>query len=874
VSKTSSIIGEAFLGVAAIGLAPFTGGASLALYGLGASLLLGAAAQALAPAPQLGTGAGGGQSAATVGIQGPVPAERMVFGTTGVKGTPGMVSAFEPTRSPGQARPRVRADPLHPDPSSRARRPLAMWVQGHRESRWSQHTGWISYFPPTGLVADPGGQVPRQHPRPLGAGRRQRRLLAVADQPLRRRLGRQPHAHRHQRTPGRRWCSTRCCGPSRKLDLTFELQGHRLWDPRTGVVAFSRNPALAWLHALTGVHGPRGGISMDLVNLDSVIAAANVCDEQLTKKDGTVVPRYAIDGTWDTTEDFENVEQQILATMAGTRVKSGATYYLYAGAARPLVADLTTDDLAGVYSISPKRDRAGLYNTSKALWVNAEKGFADAETPSYPPVAGIQFTVLEARNAAGLALQVVNSAGVVIGVQGPSFQLLGNPYQFQDGGQILVHELQLRGVSSSEQAQRLVKIDLEQHRRQVTWSAAFKPRALLLKPMDMVTFTDPALGWDHERFLVVGWERTEIGDALAVNLSFAAYDSAVWAWDPSEEQDEAGTGGAVLPDLSAVIPLLIDGPALTYDATQDWGFYAAYVATDATKPTAPARLYRGPTATDEPDPVLYLPRPATAGLCSSILPGGDVGYVDTGASLRLTLYPQGAALTPAGAFEIANMENLAWVGPVSGKGGEIVQFETAVNTSGRAWTIGGLRRGLFGTEDRIGTHGSGEMFVLMDDRVGRVPDSTADLDKPLWYWVAYEGRPPDWLAAPGVQFANNGESRRPLPPVHVAMVRSAAGDLLVTWEPRTRGFVGTTGGPQLVEDRWEFRITVYKAGNPVSGYPISVFDQPFQWLYPLAQQRADLGAPATTLDIGIKQRSGGFGTGDETRGVLRVSGTF
>jgi hypothetical protein len=92
------------------------------------------------------------------------------------------------------------------------------------------------------------------------------------------------------------------------------------------------------------------------------------------------------------------------------------------------------------------------------------------------------------------------------------------------------------------------------------------------------------------------------------------------------------------------------------------------------------------------------------------------------------------------------------------------------------------------------------MFVLMDDRVGRVPDSPADLDKPLWYWTAYEGRPPDWLDVPGRALHQQRRERGGrCRPTHVAMFRNAAGDLLVTWEPRTRGFIGMTGAPQLVE---------------------------------------------------------------------------
>lgn len=866
-SKTVGVIGQAAVGATLIGVGLATGNPMLIMGG--GSLLLGAAAQALSPTPQLGTA--GGRASAQVGLQGPVPAERMVFGLAGIQGTPAWF--------------KYSADQIHGKPDREyaiipylltRRRALtdllAVWVQGHRIPL-VPHTGWISYFPPFGLVADPadkyhGNMWIHWEPGDGSAGFFQflsDRSDGGWDQ---------THTLTDISYAGVAMVFDPDLWPQPQLDLTFEVKGHALWDPRTGAEVYSANPALAWLHALTGVHGPRGGIGLDLVDLDSVIAAANVCDERLTVKDGGVVKRYEIHGVFDSTEDFENVEQQILACMAGTRVKSGARYSVYAGAARPVVADLTTDDLAGTYTISPKRDREGLYNSSKALFVKPDKGFVDGETPAYPPAAGQGFTVLEARNASGVSLLVVNAAGVPIGVHGPTFNLLGNPYQFQDGGQVLVHELQLRGVTSGEQAQRLVKIDLEQHRRQATWSAPFKPLALLRKPMDVVTFTDRALGWDHKQFLVAGWTRTRIDDALAVTLDFAEYDATVYAWSASEEQDEAGTGSPVNPDLSATAPILLDAPALTLAATRDWGFYAGYVATDASKPTAPVRLYRSPAADQEPDPVLYLPRPLTAGTCSSVLPGGDVGYIDPGAALTVVLFPAGAFLTPATDFDVANLLNLAWVGPASGKGGEVLQFGTAVNTSGRTWRLGRLRRGLFGTEDRIAAHGSGEIFVLMDDRLGRVPDSPADLDKPLLYWTAYEARLPDWQDVPGAPFTNNGESRRPLPPTHVRLFRNAAGDLLATWEPRTRGFIGMTGAPQLIEPRWEFRLTVYRSGRAAAGYPVSVYDQPFAWTYTAAQQRADLGAAAATLDLGIRQRSDGFGVGDENRSVLRVSGTF
>lgn len=61
-------------------------------------------------------------------------------------------------------------------------------------------------------------------------------------------------------------------------DINVLMKGRKLYDPRTGITAWSQNPALAIYDYLTS---PMCGVNPADISLSHIITAANVCDEQV-----------------------------------------------------------------------------------------------------------------------------------------------------------------------------------------------------------------------------------------------------------------------------------------------------------------------------------------------------------------------------------------------------------------------------------------------------------------------------------------------------------------------------------------------------------------------------------------------------------------
>ena len=94
--------------------------------------------------------------------------------------------------------------------------------------------------------------------------------------------------------------------------ITVIISGKKVYDPRTSTTGFSSNTALCIRDYLAG----RGADSDELP--DSLfIAAANICDELVTKADGTQEPRYTCNGTLDSTTAPVDFINQLAGTMAG-----------------------------------------------------------------------------------------------------------------------------------------------------------------------------------------------------------------------------------------------------------------------------------------------------------------------------------------------------------------------------------------------------------------------------------------------------------------------------------------------------------------------------------------------------------------------------
>ncbi len=168
--------------------------------------------------------------------------------------------------------------------------------------------------------------------------------------------------------------------------ITVARKGKKLYDPRTGTTAYSKNPALCVRDFLTGYYG----YDCDASDIDDAytIAAANACDETITlivNNVSTRGPRYTCNGQFTTDQGLEAVLADLSESMAGF-APYGAKYMIQAGAWSPPVSlpgggGLTDDDLSGeieVIQAGPGVDE--LYNGCRAVYIPSDTSITtDAE---------------------------------------------------------------------------------------------------------------------------------------------------------------------------------------------------------------------------------------------------------------------------------------------------------------------------------------------------------------------------------------------------------------------------------------------------------------------------------------------------------------
>lgn len=129
----------------------------------------------------------------------------------------------------------------------------------------------------------------------------------------------------------------------------FKVKGRKIFDPRTGATAWSENPALCvldYLRSVYSVHCPD-----ELIDFESFIAAANVCDELVESADPenvvdgvpNRVKRYTLNGVFEASSSPVPVIETMEGACAGKLVFTQGKYRFYAGAYRhPAPGDVLT----------------------------------------------------------------------------------------------------------------------------------------------------------------------------------------------------------------------------------------------------------------------------------------------------------------------------------------------------------------------------------------------------------------------------------------------------------------------------------------------------------------------------------------------------
>ena len=266
--------------------------------------------------------------------------------------------------------------------------------------------------------------------------------------------------------------------------VTADVRGRKVYDPRTGITAYSNNPALCIRDYLTSQRYGRG-ISQSLIDDASFIIAANHCDELVSIPGGTQT-RYTCDGMVDINSTLFDNTKNLLTSCRGMLIYSGGKYKLAIDKLTASTFDFTESNIVGSWTISQsgRRNRfnrvtAGFYNGSR----NWQQDLAISDSSAYR----------------GL-----------------------------DNSLLLESKVDLPYTSDLYKAQQLAGLTLKQSRFGLSVKFTAMQEGLRVEAADVVTITHSTPGWTAKKFRVI---QVEILDSDEVSISAIEYDDSVYNLD-------------------------------------------------------------------------------------------------------------------------------------------------------------------------------------------------------------------------------------------------------------------------------------------------------------------------------------------------------
>lgn len=317
-------------------------------------------------------------------------------------------------------------------------------------------------------------------------------------------------------------------------EIKFTVNGkNNIYDPRTGTTGFTSNWALIAADVITD---PVFGLGDPSVNQAQLIAAANVCDEQmpLAAIPGTTEARYATHYHCDTSTAPGDVLATMMLGAAGRLSRIGGEWFLWPAYWQGPSFSFGEGDITSDIQWKPYRSVRDLINRVNGTYI----------APSYPyNVAGNQydkngFYFGSLQNNFPFAFQPTNYP------QYASDTLHGyasDEWLNADGGIQHPKELALITVLSVTQAQRVAKIELLRNRQQGSGTLEMSLKAFAMQPCDLMTFSSPTMGWAGKTLEVTGLSfktDSQSGDdvpSIRCGIDVIETEASVYAWSTTEE---------------------------------------------------------------------------------------------------------------------------------------------------------------------------------------------------------------------------------------------------------------------------------------------------------------------------------------------------
>jgi hypothetical protein len=328
-------------------------------------------------------------------------------------------------------------------------------------------------------------------------------------------------------------------------------------------------------------------------------------------------------------------------------------------------------------------------------------------------------------------------------------------------------------------------------------------------------------------------------------------------------------GGTPAPTMPTITLLLFDIPLLR-DVDSNAAGSGYYFAIETSSDFQSAQLY---ACTDNADfaaegavdatAVAYGTALDTLGCEGNGSPAAAFSpwVLDTANTLQIRLVASGSLANATLAQLINQGANALLVG------GEVIQFETAVQQLDGSWIVSNLLRGRRGTDAACYTHGASETVVVLNaGGMVRVFAPAALLNVARYYRAVPSGATLDAVASQEWTFT--GKDLKPWSPVAIGGSQDGSGNWTICWLRRAR-FGGSYGsgnealvdglnGP-LNEASEQYQIDIL-GGTPLTVKRTLTVTSPTA-IYPAAMQVTDFGSTQSTLLVNVYQMSAAVGRG-------------
>lgn len=291
-------------------------------------------------------------------------------------------------------------------------------------------------------------------------------------------------------------------------NISAIVKGRKVYDPRSETTEWSDNPALCIMDYLTADFGLQA--TLDEIDLDSFIAAANICDEFVDTIESSE-RRYTCNGVVDLSSTPQSILEDMLTSCAGHLICIGGKWRLRVGAWNPAVHALEPKHARDSVVFRPYRTRRELINVVKGAFISPDHQWQPTD---YPEVA--------------IAA-----------------------YQTQDGGDYAASTLDLPFTQSPTMAQRIARIALEQNRRQKALSFPANLTGFRVAAGDNVSIDLPRFGLAGLVCTVSGWQMSE---DLGVDLDLIEDDESVYSFSASDLKALDGAPSVTVLNNAAVQP--------------------------------------------------------------------------------------------------------------------------------------------------------------------------------------------------------------------------------------------------------------------------------------------------------------------------------